>query len=118
LLNLGHTFAHALETTTGYTRFLHGEAVAIGLVLAVALSETHCKLDTALRPRLARLLHTFGLPTRLPPDVDRNAMLAAMRMDKKHTHAHWRLVLLDSPGRARVREFSDEHDIRTVLETA
>lgn len=115
LLNLGHTFAHALENVTSYSRFLHGEAVAIGLVLAAALSEMQCRLDPAVRVRLEALLAAFDLPARLPGDVDRDALLHAMRLDKKHTRAGWRLVLLDTIGDAAVREFTDAQAIRAVL---
>ena len=115
LLNLGHTFAHALERVTAYERFLHGEAVAIGLVLAAALSETHFGLDPGTRLRVVRLLARFGLPTTLPADVDSDEMIEAMRLDKKHAHAHWRLVLLQHIGKATVVEFPDAAPVRRVL---
>lgn len=115
LLNLGHTFAHALERVTAYERFLHGEAVAIGLVLAAALSETHFGLDPGTRLRVVRLLNGFGLPTTLPADVNADEMIDAMRLDKKHAHTHWRLVLLERIGTATVVEFSDAAPVRRVL---
>lgn len=116
LLNLGHTFAHALETVTGYRSLLHGEAVAIGLVCAAKLSETQCRLDPALRPRLCELLQSFGLPVQLPAETDRDELLAAMRLDKKHAGGHWRLILLETPGKAIIREFRNEDAIRFALE--
>lgn len=115
LLNLGHTFGHALETLTGYDRLLHGEAVAIGLVLACRLSERVLGLDAALRPRLVRLLETFGLPTSVPGDLAPDDILEAMRLDKKHHRGGWRLVLLASPGHAVVHEFRDPGPVREVL---
>ncbi|HEX7046176.1 MAG TPA: 3-dehydroquinate synthase [Gammaproteobacteria bacterium] len=115
LLNLGHTFAHALESTAGYERFLHGEAVAVGLVLAARLSEQQCNLDPALRPRLEALLGEFDLPVRLPADVKPDKLLHAMRLDKKHTRANWRLILLEATGAAIVREFADENAVRRAL---
>ena len=115
LLNLGHTFAHALENITGYQRFLHGEAVAIGLVLAAECSERHAGLAAAVRARLVRLLEAAGLPVRVPDDIDREALLLAMRLDKKHRQARWRLVLLEAPGHAVVREFANAAEISDVL---
>ncbi|MBW3566353.1 MAG: 3-dehydroquinate synthase [Proteobacteria bacterium] len=115
LLNLGHTFAHALEQVTGYERFLHGEAVAIGLVLAAALSEAHFSLDPDTRLRVARLLEGFGLPTTLPADVKPDEIIDAMQLDKKHVKAHWRLVLLERIGTAVVVEFPDTGPVRRVL---
>jgi len=118
LLNLGHTFAHALESVTRYERFLHGEAVAIGLMLATALSEQHFGLDDKLRTRLVSLLDAFGLPMALPADIDPEALLDAMRLDKKHVSAHWRLVLLESAGKAAIVEFPDPAPVRAALARA
>lgn len=114
-LNLGHTFGHAIETVTGYERFLHGEAVAIGLVLAARLSEDLCGLDSALRPRIVALLAQLGLPVALPSDLEPDALLAAMRLDKKHVHAHWRLVTLDALAAPRLVELEDRAPVRAVL---
>src|SRR5947208_12781923 len=77
VLNLGHTVGHAIETATGYVRYRHGEAVALGLLAALRLSG----LD-ALRAEVAELLHDRGLPTRLG-DVDADAVLEATARDKK-----------------------------------
>lgn len=115
LLNLGHTFGHALETLTGYEQLLHGEAVAIGLVLACALSEQVLGLDPALRPRLVGLLDAFRLPTTIPAGLDTRDLLERMRLDKKQLRGNPRLVLLESPGRALVHEFADAAPLRAVL---
>jgi 3-dehydroquinate synthase len=115
LLNFGHTFGHALETATGYERYRHGEAVAIGMVLATRLSELLGKLRVGTSERLVHLLEHLDLPTRLPEDVDRDRLLSLMRLDKKNRGDRIRLVLLDEIGRAVV-ETCPTDDIREVLE--
>lgn len=115
LLNLGHTFAHALEAVTGYEQLLHGEAVAIGLVQALALSEQHCGLDRSLRPRLVEVLEAFALPVTMPPQIQPDAVLDAMRLDKKHLAGHWRLVVLRALGDAVIVELPDPAAVRAAL---
>lgn len=115
MLNLGHTFAHAIESVTHYKQFLHGEAVAIGLVLAAELSTHECGLDASVLNRLAALLESFGLPVHLPAGIDNDALIDAMRRDKKHRHGRWRLVLLEAPGHAVIREYETADVIRGLL---
>jgi len=115
LLNFGHTFGHALETATGYTRYRHGEAVAIGMVLATRLSELLGKLRVGSSERLVHLLEHLQLPTALPDDVDRERLLALMRLDKKNRADRIRVVLLEAIGRATV-ETCPADDIREILE--
>lgn len=114
LLNFGHTFGHALETATGYSRYRHGEAVAIGMVLATRLSELLGKVRAGTAARLIHLLEQLKLPTALPDDVDRERLLALMRLDKKNRADRIRLVLLEELGQATV-ETCPADDIREVL---
>lgn len=122
LLNFGHTFAHAIEAEQaaahgGYGEGLnHGEAVAVGMVLAARLSARVGLAggDDALR--LQALLRRFGLPTTLPPGLDPQALLARMRLDKKADAAGLRFVLWDGAGRARVVAGVDEAAVLQVLE--
>ena len=100
LLNFGHTFAHALETEAGYGRLLHGEAVAIGMLLAARLSTRLGLAHADDGARLERLLAAFGLPTRAPAGLDRDALLAHMRLDKKNRGHHLRLILWRGLGQA------------------
>ena len=97
-LNLGHTFAHALEAATGYGRFRHGEAVALGLLVALRLSERELGLDPGVREQRAAICSTrtacrvtFGGP---PTDE----LLEHMSRDKKRRGARRNLVLLRAPG--------------------
>jgi len=104
-LNLGHTFAHALETASGY-RLSHGAAVALGLLAALRLSGLEDEARTVeelLRPRPAR--------------VDREAAWAALRRDKKAVDGSPRLVLLDAPGSARVGVELPLAEIRRALDS-
>jgi 3-dehydroquinate synthase len=114
LLNLGHTFGHALEALGNYQRWLHGEAVAIGIMLAAATSAALGSLDAADCERIGALLRAAGLPTRAP-GVDADALLAAMRLDKKADRGGLKLVLLDAIGAARVARAPDSAVLRRVL---
>ncbi|QOC22718.1 3-dehydroquinate synthase [Wenzhouxiangella sp. AB-CW3] len=114
LLNFGHTFGHALETVTDYSQYRHGEAVAIGMVLAARMSELMGMTEIGTADRLARLLDQFGLPTRLPDDIQRRSLLRLMRLDKKNRADQIRLILLESIGRAVVRSCPAD-DILEVL---
>jgi 3-dehydroquinate synthase len=99
LLNLGHTFGHAIEAGAGYGTVLHGEAVAVGLVLAAELSARTGRLPAAEAQRVRALLAGAGLPVD-PPRIGSARMLELMAMDKKVKGGQVRLVLLDAVGRA------------------
>jgi 3-dehydroquinate synthase len=100
LLNFGHTFAHALETCAGYGTLLHGEAVAIGMVCAARLSARLGMATAQQAGHLRDLLHRLGLPTAVPSGLAPDALLDAMRLDKKNTSGALRLILWHGPGRA------------------
>ena len=113
LLNFGHTFGHAIEHCLGYGEWLHGEAVAAGMVMAAALSDIPGD-DAA---RLAALLQKAGLPT-TPPRIGASKMLDAMGMDKKVLHKQLRFVLLKALGEAFVSADYDVRKLQQVLEAA
>jgi len=102
LLNFGHTFGHAIEAEQGYGGLVHGEAVAVGMVLAARLSTALGLAPAAGADALAALLARFGLPIALPAGLDAEALLARMRLDKKAAASGLRFVLWDGPGAARV----------------
>ena len=114
ILNYGHTFAHALETLTGYDQLLHGEAVAIGMVLAADCAHRHGLLDAVAAERIRNLVKALGLPTAAPPAIDPSAVLATMGMDKKVVDGQLRLVLPERIGAVRV---TDEIEQAAVLAT-
>lgn len=115
LLNFGHSFGHALETASGYGTLLHGEAVAIGMVLAARLSAQLGMAAEADGERLAALLERFGLPTSLPTGSDADTLLAHMRLDKKNRAGQLRLVLWHGIGRAEIADAVAAADVRAVL---
>jgi 3-dehydroquinate synthase len=118
LLNLGHTFGHALETAGHYTALLHGEAVAIGMLLAARLSERLGMSEAADTARLERLLDRLGLPVAVPAASDPGQLLALMRLDKKNTAGTLRLILWRGIGQAEIVGGVDEAAVLAVLHEA
>jgi 3-dehydroquinate synthase len=106
ILNYGHTAGHALEASSGYGNFLHGEAVAIGMVAAGRLSQALAGLSAAEAQRLERLLARAGLPTAMPAGWRGEEFLRALRLDKKRTGDEVEFVLLDRLGHALTRKLS------------
>ena len=100
LLNFGHTVGHAIEQAAGYGRFLHGEAVSLGMVAAGRLSVARAGLPRAEFWRIVALLERFGLPTALPPDFSTRGMLESMARDKKFEAGQIRFVLTPRLGEA------------------
>jgi 3-dehydroquinate synthase len=118
LLNLGHTFGHALETAGKYKVLLHGEGVAIGMLLAARLSERLGMGEPADTARLQRLLTSLGLPTAIPAGMDPEQLLALMRLDKKNLAGTLRLILWRGIGRAEIVGGVDESAVLAVLDMA
>jgi 3-dehydroquinate synthase len=114
LLNFGHTFGHALETAGHYTTLLHGEAVAIGMLLAARLSERLGMSSADERARLQSLLQTLGLATGMPRNADADGLLALMQLDKKNSAGRLRLILWRGVGHAQI---VDDVDAMQVLAT-
>ena len=120
LLNFGHTFGHAIEVEQGYAGTVgnglnHGEAVAVGMVLAMRLSAALGLAPASNGERLQRLLQRLGLPTTLPSGLDPQALLARMRLDKKADAGGIRFILGDGAGTARVVPGVDEAAVLAVL---
>ncbi len=114
LLNLGHTFGHAIETGMGYGSWLHGEAVAAGMCMAADLSYRLGWIDSGALTRACRLIERAGLPTRPPEVMGTEQFLSLMSVDKKVLDAKLRLVLLNGIGSACV---TDEFDLAKLHET-
>ncbi|MEJ2383364.1 MAG: 3-dehydroquinate synthase [Xanthomonadales bacterium] len=117
LLNLGHSFGHALESETAYAAFLHGEAVAIGMVTAALLSERRGLCPGGTADRIDALLTRFDLPVRIPANLDPARLAAALELDKKAVASGLRLVLLRGIGTALVDRESSADDILNAMET-
>jgi 3-dehydroquinate synthase len=101
ILNLGHTFGHAIETAAGFGTWLHGEAVAAGMVMAAEMSQRLGWLSAADRDRAVRLIERFGLPT-APPRIGAERGRELMGLDKKVRDGRIRLVLLRKLGQAEI----------------
>ena len=116
LLNLGHTFGHAIETQMGYGNWLHGEAVAAGMVLAARLSERKGYLKTADTERIIRLLQAARLSVE-PPEFAIDTWLAHMQHDKKNQAGQIRLVILKQLGQAAVEAGFSREDMVALLQS-
>lgn len=116
LLNLGHTFGHAIETATHY-QMLHGEAVALGMVMAAELSQQlgHCEAD--IRKMLENLLQAFDLPIMLDSDVTAETLLQLMKSDKKVINDQHRLILMKGLGQAFIAEGVKDAEIIQAINT-
>jgi 3-dehydroquinate synthase len=101
ILNFGHTFGHAIEAATAYEVYLHGEAVALGMLIAAKFSHKAGLIDGAVNDRVRNILGRAGLPTE-PPRVGAARVQELMQMDKKVLGGAVRLVLLEKLGRAIV----------------
>jgi 3-dehydroquinate synthase len=116
VLNYGHTFAHAFETVGGYGAWLHGEAVAAGMVCASRLAEKLGMIDHDLTRRQVRLLDAFDLPTAPKPGWATDALVAVMRRDKKAAAGKLRFILPVHLGEVKLVGDVDESLVRDVLE--
>jgi 3-dehydroquinate synthase len=114
VLNYGHTFCHAIETVTGYGQYLHGEAVAIGMVCASRLAEMLGRIDAGLTARQRELLGRLGLET-AAPGLDPDALLEAMQRDKKVEHGKLRFVLPSRLGHVELVGGVDPALVRRAL---
>lgn len=115
LLNLGHTFAHALEAITNYQKWLHGEAVGIGIFCAVLLSYHLGYLDKVVVHQVDQLLQMAQLPRRIPKDIDLNRLHELMYIDKKIKHNQLRFVLMRAIGDCFLDANVSETSLRQVM---
>jgi len=114
LLNLGHTFGHAIETGMGYGNFLHGEGVAVGMVMAADLSQRMGWISLADVERVKKLILAAGLPITVPAGMTADRFMALMSVDKKVQDGQIRLVLLKGIGQAVM---SDDYSAQKLAET-
>jgi 3-dehydroquinate synthase len=112
LLNLGHTFGHAIETGMGYGNWLHGEAVASGIVMAARLSEQLCWINADDVNRIIDLIERANLPVKAPPQMTVDRFLEFMALDKKVADGVMRLILLKTIGKA---VFTSDYDKKHLI---
>lgn len=115
ILNFGHTVGHAVETETGYTRLLHGEAVAIGMCLEAEMSRILGLIGSGEVSELRALVESFGLPCAVPGDLSAERLIGHMRVDKKALEGRMKFVLPEALGRVRIETGVDIDVIRRVL---
>ncbi len=114
ILNLGHTFGHAIEAVMGYGNWLHGEAVAAGMVMAIDLSIRQGWIDERVRERSIALLERAALPTAPPAEMTSQQFLETMAIDKKAVDGAIKLVLLRKLGEACI---TGDYDHELLLQT-
>jgi shikimate kinase / 3-dehydroquinate synthase len=111
VLNLGHTIGHAIESATGYSRYRHGEAVGLGLLATLRLSDAD-----ELRGEVHGMLERHGLPTALEDGIGTDEVIAAVELDKKRTAEGVGFVLLERPGEPRVGVTVDPGALRAAVD--
>ncbi len=116
ILNLGHTFGHAIETALDYKLWLHGEAIALGMRMAANMSMLMGTLSQEDVSRIYSILDRVGLPATLPEQIDVHNMRELMSHDKKVSHGRVKLVLLKSIGEAVVTDNFNEKDLVSTID--
>ncbi len=114
LLNFGHSFGHAIEQVTGYSQWLHGEAVGIGMLMAAHLSQSMGQLEQQDVARIRALIKAAGLPTNAG-DLEIDALKSAMRKDKKNLAEQQRLIVLKDIGSSEMRSDCPSTDVDAAL---
>ncbi len=115
ILNFGHTFGHAIEHQQGYGTWLHGEAVACGMLIAARISAARGWLDASTVTQLEGFLRHFNLPVAVPEDMSAGVFLSAMAGDKKVERGKIRYVLLSELGKAALFDDVTEAEISAAL---
>lgn len=116
ILNYGHTFGHAVETETGYSKYLHGEAVAMGMCLAARLSVVMGIMDSAHSDRIKSLVDAYGLPYELPKDVNGDKLISLMSLDKKALAGKITFILPEKIGSVVIRKDIDIKTLKRIVE--
>jgi len=116
LLNLGHTFAHAIEASSGYGKWLHGEAVGTGMLMAADLSQRLGYISEQAVHRTEDLIDRAALPTRAPIHMDYEHFMQHMAVDKKVRDGKVRFVLLKAIGRSFVTDEFSHAQLRETIE--
>ncbi len=116
ILNYGHTIGHAIETVTEYKKYLHGEAVAIGMHIEAGIAEMigFLKIHNVLR--IKALIESYGLPSKMPSKTSINALLSSMQLDKKAVAGELKFILPVRIGNVKIQKGMDTDAIREILQ--
>jgi 3-dehydroquinate synthase len=117
ILNFGHTLGHAIESATSYKRFLHGEAVAIGMVFAAHLSSKRGYCSVQIKERICRLVKKVGLPVVVPKELKDEHLLRSMAIDKKASGGKIKFVCIEELGKTRF-DYLTVEEIGGYLQTS
>ncbi len=115
ILNYGHTIGHAIETETGYRRYLHGEAIAIGMHLEAKLSWLLGFIDERQVLKIKNLIDAYGLPSGLPNDLNTDKLVSHMKLDKKVEAGEMKFILPEKIGKVKIQKGIDIENIRKAL---
>jgi 3-dehydroquinate synthase len=115
ILNYGHTIGHAIETATAYTRYLHGEAVAIGMCAEARLAQQVISLEEKQVERIKAAADLYGLPSSLPGDVSFDAILSSMQLDKKAVSGDLKFILPERIGGVTIKGGLSAKEIERVF---
>jgi len=115
ILNYGHTIGHAVETETKYARFLHGEAIAIGMYLGARLSEKMGLINEQEVARIRSVIDAYGLPSQLPEDLDADKLVAHMKLDKKTVAGKMKFILPEKIGKVRISKDVKTEELRQIM---
>ena len=115
ILNYGHTVGHAIEALTGYTRYLHGEAVSIGMVYEAEIARELGLLEQPIVERLKNLINSYGMPAELQQTLSSEQMIKAMQIDKKAVSGRLRFVLPERIGKVVITDRVTEGVLLKVL---
>ncbi|MGD1074775.1 MAG: 3-dehydroquinate synthase [Thermodesulfovibrionales bacterium] len=115
ILNYGHTVGHAIETATGYTTCLHGEAVAVGMCLEARLSSSLGMMGEEEAGRIRALISAYGLPTEMPSGIDIDKVLSSMQLDKKAVAGEVKVILPRGIGSVEIMGISDTTKVAELL---
>lgn len=116
ILNYGHTIGHAVETVTGYKKYLHGEAVAIGMHMEARLSQKLGLIENNTVARIKALIDSYGLPTEMPADIQINDLIEKMWIDKKTVGGKMHFVLPEEVGAVRIHSGITPEDIKKLAD--
>ncbi len=116
ILNYGHSIGHAVETETGYSKYFHGEAVAIGMCLAARLSEELGIMESAHADRIKSVVGAYGLPSELPKEANGDKLLSLIFRDKKAVAGEMKFILPETIGSVVIHKGVDLKTLKGILE--
>lgn len=118
ILNFGHTIGHAIETVTGYKKYLHGEAIAIGMCAASELAVKSDIFSEKETSEIRQLIQSYNLPSVIPDNLNASEILNAMEVDKKVTAGKIKFILPESIGKVRIEDDVDRQLIIDVIKSS